>query len=105
MDLVDDLGLAPQPLRQPPGELEAEIEPVGTDVERQIPGRRRSAVTRTDELTERMSMGWGSGADTLERKKYVIGEVPTPMRVGASSPSRSSAHELGRVGGRACRGS
>ena len=57
VDLVDDLGVAAQPVHQTLGQLEAQVEPVGADVKQQIARRGDRGVTRPGELAERMQAG------------------------------------------------
>ena len=52
--LVDDDGVPAQPLGQPLGQFEAQVEPVGPDVNEQVTRRRDGSVPRPAQLAERV---------------------------------------------------
>ena len=55
--LVDHLRVPVEPDHQPPGELEAQVEAMGADVEEQVAGCRDGGVPGAGELGERMQAG------------------------------------------------
>ena len=75
--LVDDVDEPAQPLGQPLGELEAQVEPVGADVKQQVAGRRDSSVACPVELAEGMQV---SGAGTASQPIPQRGADPDHQR-------------------------
>ena len=57
MDLVDDRRVLAQAVRQPLRELEAQVEPVRTNVEEQVARGRRRPVPVAGQRLERMQLG------------------------------------------------
>ena len=63
MDLVDDGCVAGEALGEPLRELEAEIEPVGADMEEEIAGCRRRVMLRAAQGAKRMQTRRTSDAE------------------------------------------
>ncbi len=71
VDLVDDTGGAVEAVHQSRRELEAEVEPVGADVEEQIAGGRGRGVLAAGEARERVQVA---------RSRRAVAEQAIPQR-------------------------
>jgi hypothetical protein len=88
MDFIDDARRAAQALGESLGELKAEIQPLGPDVEQQISGRARGGVHRSRELRE-----WVQTDRTRSGEQPVPEQRPDPhharqLRLGHAKADR-----------------